>query len=291
MEAGAEQRLLRHGLSNPFAKSVPDALGGGRCGICHGNAFQKFLECRSLDSEFAPLYVCRICGGIYNATAEFNQLDVVEWQQRWAEDPEFYKVPSGKEFEAQLEEARVTIRFFEDDLGFQFSGNYVEIGAGSGIMAAAALKHFDRVYVFDHVQDRLQQVREIVGKDYHVMDFEGLSDVSADAVLIWHAMEHFLDPGGVFQMAAAILNPGGYFLIQVPVLSEEHVYPGHYYFYSEPTFRLLANKFGLNVEHFYYDHALNAMTVALKKNSAAAAGLNGPKGSYKELSIASHSAE
>jgi len=145
--------------------------------------------------------------------------------------------------------------------------------------------------VFDHVQDRLQQVREIVGKDYHVMDFEGLSDVSADAVLIWHAMEHFLDPGGVFQMAAAILNPGGYFLIQVPVLSEEHVYPGHYYFYSEPTFRLLANKFGLNVEHFYYDHALNAMTVALKKNSAAAVGLNGPTGSYKELSIASPSAE
>lgn len=254
-------------LQNPFLKSVPDALSEGRCGICHGSEFEKFMECRSLDSGFAPLYFCRNCKGIYNATAEFGQLDVVEWQKRWAEDPDFYKVPAGDEFDRLLEEAAKTFTFLQSDVGRTFSGTYVEIGAGSGIMAASALKHFNEVHVLDHVEDRLLKVREKVGTNYHVSEFEKIIDVRADVVLIWHAMEHFLDPGGVFQLSAHILKPGGYFFIQVPVLSEEHVYPGHYYFYNELAFRRLAEKSGLDVHKFYYDHAMNAMTVALHKPS------------------------
>lgn len=267
MEALAGQVLRTPEIPNPFLKSVPDALKTGRCGICHGNAFEKFLECRSLDSHFAPLYICRICSGIYNATAEFNELDVVEWQQRWAEDPEFYKVPTGEEFDTVVEEARKQFDFFENDLGVKLSGTYVEIGAGSGIMAASALKHFKTVHALDHVHDRLLKVREIVGDNFHVNDFDGILEVSADAVLIWHAMEHFLDPGGVFELGSFILKPNGYFFIQVPVLSEEHVYPGHYYFYSEPVFRTLAERCSLRVCNFYYDHTLNALTVALQKTS------------------------
>jgi hypothetical protein len=250
---------------NPFLKSVPDALRNGCCGICHGNAFEKWIECRSLDSGYAPLYACRACGGIYNATAEFNELDVVEWQRRWAEDPEFYKVPTGEEFDALLETASKQFDYLQNDLGVKFSGTYVEIGAGSGMLAAAALRYFDTVHALDHVHDRLLKVREIVGPNFRVSDFDSIVSVRADAVLIWHAMEHFLDPGGVFELASYILVAGGYFFIQVPVLSAEHVYPGHYYFYSEPVYRLLAERFGLRVHKFYYDHQLNALTVALQK--------------------------
>ena len=252
-------------LRNPFQKSVPDALTEGRCGICHGNAFRKFIECRSLDSGFAPLYVCANCGGIYNATAEFNEMDVVEWQKRWAEDPDFYKVPNKDEFNSALDQTRTMFDFFENDIGIKFSGTYVEIGAGSGLMAASALGRFSEVHVLDHVHDRLLKVREIMGVNYNVSDFEDVLDVRADVVLIWHAMEHFLDPGGVFELSARILKNNGYFLIQIPILTEEHVYPGHYYFYSEPVFCFLAEKFGLDVHKFYYDHAMNAMTVALQK--------------------------
>ena len=250
---------------NPFPKSIPDALGEGRCGICHEDALTKFIECRSLDSGFAPLYVCKHCGGIYNATAEFNALDVVEWQKRWAEDPEFYKVPAGDQFEALMSESRKTFEFFEDDLGCEFSGTYVEMGAGSGVMAASALGRFEDVHVLDHVHDRLLKVRELMGESYHVSDFDHVINVEADVVLIWHAMEHFLDPGGAFALGSYILKPGGVFLVQVPVLTEEHVYPGHYYFYSEPVFEVLAKTYGLDVHKFYYDHAMNAMTAALRK--------------------------
>ena len=252
-------------LANPFQKSVPDALAKGRCGICHENAFRKFIECRSLDSGFAPLYVCAHCGGIYNATAEFNEMDVVEWQKRWAEDPDFYKIPSKDDLNTTLDQTRSMFDFFENDIGIEFAGVYVEIGAGSGLTAASALDRFGEVHVLDHVHDRLLKVREIMGANYIVSDFDDVLNVRADVVLIWHAMEHFLDPGGVFELSARILKTGGYFLIQVPILSEEHVYPGHYYFYSEPVFCHLAEKFALDVHKFYYDHAMNAMTVALRK--------------------------
>lgn len=254
---------------NPFPKSLPDALAEGKCGICHQDALTKFIECRSLDSGFAPLYVCKHCGGIYNATAEFNALDVVEWQKRWAEDPEFYKVPTGAQFQALMAESRKTFDFFESDLECKLSGTYVEIGAGSGVMAASALGRFDEVHVLDHVHDRLLKVREIMGDRYQVSDFDQIVNCEADVVLIWHAMEHFLDPGGVFALGSYILKPGGFFLIQVPVLTEEHVYPGHYYFYSEPVFQVLAQIHGLVVHRFYYDHAMNAMTAALGKPPSA----------------------
>jgi 2-polyprenyl-3-methyl-5-hydroxy-6-metoxy-1,4-benzoquinol methylase len=263
----AIQAEQRPPLSNPFLKSAPDALRTGCCGICHGDAFRKFIECRSLDSGFAPLYVCESCGGIYNATAEFNEMDVVEWQKRWAEDPDFYKVPTEEEFENTLAQTRTMFDFFENDTGEKFSGTYVEIGAGSGLTAASALDRFSEVHVLDHVHDRLLKVRDIMGHNYNVSDFESIRQIKADVVLIWHAMEHFLDPGGVFELSASILKPRGYFLMQVPILSEEHVYPGHYYFYSEPVFCTLAEKFGLDVHKFYYDHAMNAMTVALRQRA------------------------
>jgi SAM-dependent methyltransferase len=259
------ERDRSDGRKNPFLQSVPNALTSGECGVCHASNLTKFFECRSLDSGYASLYVCRNCYCLYNSTAESNELDVVEWQKRWAEDPEFYKVPTGDEFNNLVESAAPVFQFFEIDLGVSFSGTYMEIGAGSGIMAAAALRHFDNVNVLDHVQERLLKVKAIVGDNYNVVDFEGATKVKADVVLIWHAMEHFLNPGGVFQFCVEQLNADGHLLIQVPILTEEHVYPGHYYFYNEITFETLAERWGLRVHKFYYDHAMNAMTVALHK--------------------------
>lgn len=254
---------IRH---NPFLESIPNAVKKDRCGVCHSTGLVKYLECRSLDSGYAPLYMCKSCLCLYNATAEFNEMDVVEWQKRWAEDPEFYKVPTGDEFVALVDRAAPTFEWLENDLGVRFSGSYMEIGAGSGIMAASALRFFSDVYVLDHVHDRLLKVREIVGERYHVIDYDDGLNIKVDTVLIWHAMEHFLNPGGVFAFGAGQLKKKGYFLMQVPVLTEEHVYPGHYYFYNELVFKRLAEQNGLSILNFYYDHAMNAMTAVLRKN-------------------------
>lgn len=259
-------RLRTAGLANPFLKNEPDILKMGCCGVCHEGNFSKLFECRSLDSGFAPLYICKTCGVVYNATAEFNDLDVVEWQKRWSEDPEFYSVPQGGQFDEMVAEASGVFEFFERDLDKTFGGNYLEVGAGSGMMAAAALRYFEEVHVFDHIDSRLIEVQNIVGPRYHVCDFLSLRDVRADVLLVWHAMEHFLDPGGVFRECVRQVKRGGWVLIQVPILSEEHVYPGHYFFYSEPVFRYLASKNNLKVHKFYYDTKLNAMTVAMNKS-------------------------
>jgi 2-polyprenyl-3-methyl-5-hydroxy-6-metoxy-1,4-benzoquinol methylase len=257
-------------MRNPFLKLEPDAVAANTCGVCGSGPLAKHFECRSLDSGYAPIYRCTDCQVLYNATAEFNALDVLEWQKRWSEDPEFYRVPSGKELFEKIDAAKGVFSFFQSALDVKFSGTYVEIGAGSGIMAAAALNYFNQVHALDHVKDRLNKVRaEVTGKfkgDYHVSDFDDLESVTADAILIWHAMEHFLDPGGVFQLCARTLRPSGELLIQVPIISEEHVYPGHYYFYSEATFTKLSEIHGMTVTGFYYDHTMNAMTVSLRKN-------------------------
>jgi 2-polyprenyl-3-methyl-5-hydroxy-6-metoxy-1,4-benzoquinol methylase len=250
---------------NPFAKIDPDGLKRQCCGVCHEGPFTKLFDCRSLDSGAASLFICDNCRVIYNATAEFGELDVLEWQKRWAEDPHFYSVPQGQDFDDKVSDASGVFDFFEQDLGVKFGGNYLEVGAGSGMMAAAALRYFREVYAFDHIQSRLLEVRDIVGPRYHVCDLPMLRSTHADVLLIWHAMEHFLDPGGVFRECVKRIKPGGWVLMQVPLLSHEHVYPGHYFFYSEPVFKTLAAKNKLTVHKFYYDNQLNAMTVAMRK--------------------------
>ena len=250
---------------NPFAKTIPDAVTKNSCGVCGEAKLRKHFECRSLDSGFAPLYVCVNCLCVYNATAEFNVLDVVEWQKRWADDPEFYNVSNEESFFQKINDSRGVFEFFQRDLERSFSGTYTEIGAGSGIMAAAALNYFSSVNVFDHVTTRLEEVKARVGSRYNVVTVEKLKKIETDVVLIWHAMEHFLNPGGVFELCANMLRENGLMLLQVPILSEEHVYPGHYYFYNETTFNMLADRYKFANVKFYYDHSMNAMTVALTK--------------------------
>lgn len=189
----------------------------------------------------------------------------MEWQKRWAEDPEFYKVPDEGPFFDKVNDSKGVFDFFQSDLGRKFSGTYTEIGAGSGIMGAAALGYFSSVNVFDHVTTRLEQVKARMGSRYNVLEVDDLERIQSDMVLIWHAMEHFLDPGGVFELCSGMMCKGGVMLIQVPILSEEHVYPGHYYFYNETSFNVLSDRFGFAETKFYYDHAMNAMTVALIK--------------------------
>lgn len=252
----------------PFSVTIPSAIATSTCGVCNSKgSLRKYIECKSLDTGFAPLWICTDCNAIYNATAENDAMDVVEWQKRWAQDEQFYAVPSGDEFERIVSESEKVFEFFSNDLGVTFSGNYVEIGAGSGLMAAAASRFFDKVYVFDHVQSRLEKVKEKIGDHYIVCTAEDLNDIKADAILIWHAMEHFLAPGSVFKFCASMLNSGGLFLAQVPVLSVEHVYPGHYYFYCERAFETIASQNRMEVLHFYFDHNMNAMTVAMRKRA------------------------
>jgi hypothetical protein len=218
-----------------------------------------------MDAVFAPLWMCEHCACIYNATAESEALDVEDWQKRWAEDETFYAVPEGEEFDELVSKGNSMFDFLQADVGVKLGGTYLEIGAGSGMTGASALNYFDEVHVFDHVQTRLNMVREKVGDRYKVSSFEDLSEVEADVVLIWHALEHFLAPGAVFELCANRMKLGAHIFIQVPVLSYENVYPGHYYFFCEPAFETLAEQNKLEIVRFYYDHSLNAMTVAMRK--------------------------
>lgn len=250
----------------PFSATIPNAAATGACGVCNARgSLRKYLECKSLDTGFAPLWMCTNCAVIYNATAENDAMDVVEWQKRWAQDEEFYAVPDGDEFEAIISNSTAVFDFFARELGVDFSGTYIEIGAGSGMMAAAASRIFDEVYAFDHVTTRLELAKEKSGDNYNIPTAEDLPNIKADTVLIWHALEHFLTPGLVFKLCSDALKPNGIFLAQVPVLSFEHVYPGHYYFYCEQTFETMAASNNMEILNFFYDHNMNAMTVAMKK--------------------------
>jgi SAM-dependent methyltransferase len=259
----------------PFSNVTPDAVKTSTCGACGAQGqLRKYVEYKSLDRLCAPLFICTDCTVIYNASGEFDEQDVRTTQSKWGDNPDWYKVPTGEAFAQKVTDCDTSFRFLEEHLGVRFGGTYLDIGAGDGVRGASALNFFERAYVFDHVEDRLRTTARVVNSDrYFVLGVEDLENIEADTVLIWHAMEHLLSPGGVFHLCTRILKPGGNLLVQVPVLSAEHVYPGHYYFYNEVAFERMAERAGLHVMRFMYDYAMNAITATFRKpaelNSAA----------------------
>jgi 2-polyprenyl-3-methyl-5-hydroxy-6-metoxy-1,4-benzoquinol methylase len=245
----------------PFSNVTPNSIKDDICNVCFAkHTMRKFNEYRGCYGGTCELFICASCTAIYNATSELSDHDIKLWQS-WGEEPSTYRVPEGDDFDRLVDDHGNVFRFFEEHLPTKFSGAYLEIGAGNGVMGVAALRHFDQVYVFDQVTERIEQTLKKVDRSrYALLTDEQIKTVEADTILIWHTLEHVLSPAKIFTFCRERLRPAGLLLLQVPILSAEHVYPGHYYFFNEYAFTKMAEIAGLEPVRFYWDHAAHIIT-------------------------------
>lgn len=243
-------------------------MNSNPCGLCGSSTnWVKVFNYPSADVDYAEIYMHLECGVLQNLSAQSWGLEEKKVQSKWV-DEGFYSLPSDEsEFNREAMHAAGIFPWLEEELGVSLrNSTLLEIGSGSGLRSAGATAYFNKVYTFDTSAELISQInsREL-GKSVTVISDAELWKFPVDWIVGWHVFEHLLDPAKVFMSGDKVLNPGGGFFFQVPLLTSKNVFPGHHFFFTEQSLLHFFSKIGKYEVRFYYDLQVEALTCLARK--------------------------
>ena len=129
--------------------------------------------------------------------------------------PESYYALPAADAESETEQAKVALL-----REYTAPGRLVEIGPGPGGFAAEAKRQGFSVTGIEMDARACRHLRDVLGVEAIESDVPhvALRELAepADAIVLWHVLEHLEEPVALLEAAAARLAPGGVLLIAVP---------------------------------------------------------------------------
>ena len=260
-------------LGRSLTAPTPDYLVTKNCGVClASNSLKIHSTFPSEVENETVLYVCSRCTAIYNSTSETNKLENDVEQSEWFEEQDCYTFPAEvEEFEALVVASSAIFQWFSEHFDFEFSGkSFCEIGAGTGAASIAASRYFDECTSTDITLSRLHKAKDLSNtRNLTIIEREDADRLKFDFFFAWHVFEHLMNPGQVFIDAFGQLNPGGVMFLQMPLMTERHIFPAHIFMHNQYSWTRVLSKLPVKEKHFFYDTALCAMTLVVVKKDAA----------------------
>lgn len=140
-------------------------------------------------------------------------------------------------------------------------GKLVDVGCGRGIVLELMRNRGWDAHGVEVSEVAARHARDILGLTVWVGEFAESphSPASVDAVVIWHVLEHLIDPVAALDKAAEVIRPGGVLVIAVPnfdswqaSFSGRHWFhldvPRHYHHFRTAVLRRLLEQRGFSVE-------------------------------------------
>lgn len=178
------------------------------CPICGGDGDRRLVSTdrnRGLGDELFEYRMCRGCATLFLA-------NVPEDLGRYY-PPEYYALATAPVPNRAEREKVALLRRFVD------GGALVEVGPGAGGFAAQAARSGFDVRTIEMDERACRHLRETVGVQAVHSDepHRALQTMApARAIVLWHVLEHLLEPMAMLRSAAANLDPGGVLVIAVP---------------------------------------------------------------------------
>lgn len=257
-------------LPQPVELQEAGDAAGFACTVCRETrALAPFEQRSDPHGNIYDLWICLNCLAVLNAThlrMIHNGVDFLSWQSDSSD--EFYAVDDA--YLASVPQAIDECGFID----FLFSvypqnpkGVLVDFGAGRGIVAGAAAKHFNKVYAVELSLNVLQKVHASMPLKEKVIttdDFASIPD-KFDCITSMHVLEHLPEMRDILDALVSRLNRGGSLFFQVPMLRKEYLVNVHYTFFNEASARSLCNSLGLETVGIWFDHNLDFLTCVAKK--------------------------
>ncbi|MBK9963621.1 MAG: class I SAM-dependent methyltransferase [Holophagales bacterium] len=144
---------------------------------------------------------------------------------------------------------------------FAPKGRIIDVGCGRGVLLGLMRDRGWETHGVEVSETAAHHAREILGLSVWVGEFADSPHppASVDAVVIWHVLEHLLDPVAALAKAAEVIRPGGVLVVAVPNFeswqagfSGRHWFhldvPRHYHHFRTPVLRRLLEEHGFSVE-------------------------------------------
>jgi len=143
--------------------------------------------------------------------------------------------------------ARYNLKKCIDAFSGYIDGRTLDIGCGAKQYEKLFKKTSE--YIGIEIETDLQKKREIADYFYDGKKIP-FKDESFDSILSFQVLEHIFEPQDFLSEAKRVLKPGGYMLITVPFMWDEHEKPYDYGRYTSFGLKHLFNKNSFEVINF-----------------------------------------
>ena len=238
------------------------------CGFCGSlGSLKSYGRYKSSDSnEGISLHICDKCFCIYDGSSEINRRDLKSIQTEWVREGVLYNLPAESEITMVIEKHGDLYIDLSRIINRKLAGAMLEVGAGDGLRAAAALRFFDHVDVYDVANEKIVKLINYINNPaYHIINHTDIADRMYDTILMWHTLEHLCRPYECIKYLANTLNKNGLLIIQVPLFSFDHLDPSHLWFPCDSSFQVVASTAGLKVLWLGYDYQALFLTCVLER--------------------------
>ncbi len=213
-------------------------------------------SCRAI----TEIYECKVCSALIPAYDSGDRKITLSDQVAFHES--LWPSVDSKVLEKELHDLMGVIKFLNPYLGNPTNGvKVLEIGAGRGGMLRALLDSGYQAQGCEPAAALVSVGRHEYGLDDSVLcqtDLNGMLKTlnqgeKFSSIIMWHVLEHIINPLDALRKLISVLEPLGTIIIQIPLLKSNYIYEEHYYFFSHLTFKHVADTLGICISNIIYD--------------------------------------
>lgn len=221
------------------------------CSLCSGKSFRLYLEKNNW-----RLVKCRNCGLIFlNPRPSWEAI-----RQRYGPNQYNYLVGGKKYINSEKEMVRRNLQTVQSIETLKKGGKLLEVGSATGyFLKAAKMKGWD-VYGVEVCKEGVEYAK----REFGIITFLGTLEEANfpskffDVIVMYHTLEHLIDPLATLKEAERILKNDGLVHISVPNIScwERVLHgknwgtfelPSHLYCFTPLTLQKLVQKAGFRI--------------------------------------------
>lgn len=225
------------------------------------------------NNNFYTYLKCKNCNSLFISKPPVDELDIIYPKNYYSFSEKsnsfIYKI---KDFIEVLMFKRITKKLKGKNL------SVLDIGGGTGWLINT-LKKADNRFNDCNIVDIDQKAKDIAEKNGYNFYLGKVEDIEFekkfDLILMLNLIEHVVDPLLILDKAKQLLKDNGLILIKTPNVSSLDSYmfknknwgglhtPRHFILFNEKSFRLLADKAGLNVNSLKYTQGAPQWTTSI----------------------------
>ncbi|KAB1596031.1 methyltransferase domain-containing protein [Burkholderia cepacia] len=227
----------------------------GSCPLCGGARLSPALLLPDAEGNSTRIWQCLDCFAHVPETAQTATSDherAIDQQVAFHEA--FWSDCTAESMAALRGDLKRMVELMRAQFGAPAAEDLlVEIGSGRGGLLRALLDHGYRALGCEPSAQLVQLARTYFDLDESVLRHESghalLDRLEAEGarprvIILWHVLEHLVDPLQLLSRCARLLREDGGLILQLPLLHSAYVYPEHYFFVTPDTVPVLAERLG-----------------------------------------------